>query len=287
MPSRIPAYRPPRLREQEQPRKPDNRETAAQRGYCDKRHRAWRAAVLLRDSYECQDCGKVIAAKGEAHADHITPIRQGGDRYDIANGQCLCASCHSKKTLAETRGIPVSRRPWSAHPDWMPRSAIPVTLVCGPPAAGKNTFVTRHASSGELLIDLDAIGSSLLGKETKAWSKSAYAEAMRARNNMLASLHRKNVVIYPRAWFIASEPEAKWRQWWVDKLGVDRVVVVETPQEICEARIAADRSRESQRGAAVNWWKRYHRRDGDEAVTDYGSLDDVIEKTRRPCAFSA
>jgi 5-methylcytosine-specific restriction endonuclease McrA len=37
----------------------------------------------------------------EAHADHIVPVSQGGERYDVANGQCLCVRCHGRKTRAE------------------------------------------------------------------------------------------------------------------------------------------------------------------------------------------
>jgi len=36
----------------------------------------------------------------EAQADHIVPIRQGGERYDLANGQTLCIACHGRKTGA-------------------------------------------------------------------------------------------------------------------------------------------------------------------------------------------
>ncbi|NBW22315.1 MAG: HNH endonuclease, partial [Caulobacteraceae bacterium] len=33
----------------------------------------------------------------------IVPIAAGGSRYDLANGQTLCISCHSRKTSAESR----------------------------------------------------------------------------------------------------------------------------------------------------------------------------------------
>jgi 5-methylcytosine-specific restriction endonuclease McrA len=36
-----------------------------------------------------------------AQADHIVPVRQGGDRYEVANGQTLCLSCHGRKTRHE------------------------------------------------------------------------------------------------------------------------------------------------------------------------------------------
>jgi len=98
MPDRIPLFRPPRVRTR--PRE-ENRPNAHQRGYCDKAHRAWRQAVLVRDAWTCRACGRVCSDKREAHADHIRPVSAGGDRYDVANGQCLCVRCHGSKTRRE------------------------------------------------------------------------------------------------------------------------------------------------------------------------------------------
>jgi 5-methylcytosine-specific restriction endonuclease McrA len=100
MPTRIPSYRPPRLTTSRAKRDDTTRPNAAARGYCDKAHRRWRQAVLTRDAWTCQDCGRVDPAN---HADHIVPIAAGGDRYSLANGQALCAACHGRKTLAEAR----------------------------------------------------------------------------------------------------------------------------------------------------------------------------------------
>ena len=97
MPTRIPSHRPLRLRTAQR-RDDTARPNAAARGYCDKRHRAWRQAVLTRDAWACVDCGRIDQAN---HADHVVPISHGGSRYDVGNGQTLCVRCHGRKTLAE------------------------------------------------------------------------------------------------------------------------------------------------------------------------------------------
>jgi 5-methylcytosine-specific restriction protein A len=97
VPTRIPAHQPMRLRPARK-RDDTNRPNAAARGYCDKAHRAWRKAVLTRDAWTCRDCGRVCSDHREAQADHIVPIRKGGERYDLGNGQTLCVVCHSRKT---------------------------------------------------------------------------------------------------------------------------------------------------------------------------------------------
>lgn len=83
-------------------KRPEARPNAYQRGYVDSKHFAWRQAVLLRDNWQCRACGRVCGKKREAHADHITPVSERPDlRYELTNGQCLCVSCHSRKTATE------------------------------------------------------------------------------------------------------------------------------------------------------------------------------------------
>jgi 5-methylcytosine-specific restriction endonuclease McrA len=107
MPQRVPAFRAPRVR-MHRTKREENRPNAYQRGYVDSKHFAWRQAVLLRDNWQCQDCGRICGNKREAHADHISPIVAGTDhcedgrsRYDVDGGQCLCVRCHSRKTASE------------------------------------------------------------------------------------------------------------------------------------------------------------------------------------------
>jgi HNH endonuclease. len=64
--------------------------------------------VLNRDAWVCRACGTLCSDKRQAHADHVSPVvpgtdacRDGRSRYDVAAGQCLCASCHQAKTNRE------------------------------------------------------------------------------------------------------------------------------------------------------------------------------------------
>ncbi len=105
MPQRIPCHRPLRLRASRLQRDESTRPNAAARGYCSVAHKKWRQAVLTRDAWQCQHCGRV--AQRMAQADHIVPISKGGARYDVANGQTLCIKCHGRKTREE------QQREWS------------------------------------------------------------------------------------------------------------------------------------------------------------------------------
>ena len=65
--------------------------------------------MLTRDAWQCRACGQVCSDKGQAHADHVSPVVHGTDRcqdgrsrYDVAGGQCLCQACHNRKTSRES-----------------------------------------------------------------------------------------------------------------------------------------------------------------------------------------
>jgi len=264
MPDRLPTFKPPWVGQRKRSRSPDtSRPSAAARGYCSPGWKAARREVLLRDGYQCRACGAVVTGKA-AHVDHI--VRKADGAGDEVDGlQTLCASCHGKKTARETCGTSKPET-WTLHPKWMPRAIIPVTLVCGPPASGKSTYVDKHKGPDDLVVDLDEIASRMAGTTLHAWGVKWLGGAVRKRNEILASLHKQDAKRYPMAWVIATEPRAEDRQWWVDRLGVSRVVVVETDAATCEARMVTDAERSSRCGAAASWWKNYTPRNEDERV---------------------
>lgn len=62
-----------------------------------RRWAATRRAVFERDGWRCVCCG----APGALECDHIVPLEQGGDPWDMANLQTLTRGCHIRKTKAE------------------------------------------------------------------------------------------------------------------------------------------------------------------------------------------
>ena len=67
------------------------------------RWREVRAAFLRQHPVcgACEQLGRVVPA---VVADHVTPLKDGGARFDTANLQALCISCHNRKTARETAG---------------------------------------------------------------------------------------------------------------------------------------------------------------------------------------
>lgn len=61
-------------------------------------------AAVLREGPLCLACkahGRSVAA---VVVDHVVPLKDGGARFDRANLQPLCVSCHNRKTARETAG---------------------------------------------------------------------------------------------------------------------------------------------------------------------------------------
>jgi hypothetical protein len=73
--------------------------------YATPEFRAWRAEVVARASGRCEaiDHGRRCSRAQPEHrmyADHIQELKDGGLLLDINNGQCLCSSHHTSKTMS-------------------------------------------------------------------------------------------------------------------------------------------------------------------------------------------
>lgn len=69
--------------------------------YQDKRWPVVRKICIRRASGLCENClRKGIIVRG-VDVDHIKPIAQGGEPFDVDNLQLLCKDCHKAKTANE------------------------------------------------------------------------------------------------------------------------------------------------------------------------------------------
>lgn len=60
---------------------------------------------FIRDNPLCIECRRAGAIKAAEHVDHIIPTQGVDDpnHFDEDNLQSLCASCHSRKTVEDTK----------------------------------------------------------------------------------------------------------------------------------------------------------------------------------------
>lgn len=205
--------------------------------------------------------------------DHITPHK--GDVslfWDAANWQALAKPCHdSWKRRIEKRGEVVEVKGSQWFPTDVPRPAIPVTLVCGPPGAGKTTWVRQQAQPNDIVLDLDVIAER---------TENRFHALMR-RNKMVRGLASAQS---GEAWVVVCAPLATERIAWRTLLHAHRTVVLTTPLAIClrqmEQRDRADLAFTST--AAAEWWQCYTPLDDDEAITPcIQSASDCIQPQER------
>lgn len=194
----------------------------------------------------CHARGRVTLAQ---ELDHIEPLHLGGTN-EPDNLQGLCIPCHQIKTARENG----TRVHASFYPEWLEAAGCELTIVFGPPASGKTSYVAQRAKPNDIVIDLDVIISEVSGEPMYQASSEWLAAGVRVRNAMLGSLKNASGA----AWFIATGQGANTREWWADRLKPAHVVVLAEKADVCIARIRSDQRRANvaarQIKAVRDWW---------------------------------
>ena len=122
-----------------------------------------------------------------------------------------------------------------------PMFTIPVTVVCGPPGAGKTTYVTEHAEPGDLIIDFDPLYVALSGQPKYSKPQDILPFVVEARDAVIERLRTRSNVSH--AWLIAMAPRKEERRAY-EQDGAE-IVVMATPAEECLRRIELAPGREN------------------------------------------
>lgn len=222
------------------------RPTAAQRGLGYDHQKA--AAAVLEGATECAICHRPPTAGDPLTAGHIED-RQSGGGNERSNYQPEHQSCNFRKRARDAR----------------------VVLVCGPPCAGKTTYVQAHAAEGDLVLDLDQIARDL--GSTRYWHHdpvtTAKANAVMRREVLRLAATRRG-----RAWIIRCVPNGRTRTGLARLVRADQVVVLLPPGRTLVRR-ARERPEPLATITAINEWiKGYTAGPLDTLITD-------IRRTRK------
>lgn len=126
-----------------------------------------------------------------------------------------------------------------------------LSVVTGPPAGGKTTWVAAHAQPGDVVIDLDRIAQALSppGAGTHEYGRVLRTIAQRARSAAVTEALRYCQAV--EVWIIHTQPTEAQLATYAQHGG--RVVVVDPGKDVVMARCDEQRSRSS-RSAAEHWY---------------------------------
>lgn len=99
--------------------------------------------------------------------DHIKPLSEGG--LSIAeNLQPLCRECHARKSKMDSADGAI----YGEHPS-------KITIVVGPPGAGKSYLVKNQLIKGDIIVDFDELVVAMTSEQK--WSEGGLAHASMIR----------------------------------------------------------------------------------------------------------
>ena len=221
----------------------------------------------------CRQCSIKGRTTLATQVDHIIALVNGGSDGDN-NKQPLCIDCHKAKTAADMGhkprvtvgldGWPITRPAFGAsdslaNPAGLMPSAVPLTILFGPPAAGKSTLAKEIAAkTGAVVFDLDNYFKR--GART-------LADAMRMRNVDLSNLAAKTEGEYV---LLVGAAAATERAWWRDTLKPTRTVLV-----MCDMATSLERNKQRDSAKQARtvagldaWWAKYTPDDTEIYKTD-------------------
>jgi predicted kinase len=142
----------------------------------------------------------------------------------------------------------------------MPRS---VTLVTGPPCAGKTTLVARLRRPGDQVADFDDVAVRL-GSPGKWMHSHAVGDA--AEREMLRIIAAAAAMESGTAWIIRCVPEARDRADLAFRLKASRVLVLKPALVLLLERAKSRPMADDTRRAVWRWMDRYEPAPCDELV---------------------
>lgn len=172
--------------------------------------------------------------------DHVIPVDLGGDD-SMDNLRPACNKCNGKRQNLAISGIDPG--------------GITVVVVCGPPAAGKSSWVTERAKPADVVIDLDRLAAALRTgtvTDTHGYPQHIRNIAIGARKAAIARALRTR---YPCTVYLIHAVPAREQLQQYARLHY-RIVTLDPGRAEVEARVRKLRPSDSMRGVA-RWYNAY------------------------------
>lgn len=113
-----------------------------------------------------------------------------------------------------------------------------ITVVSGPPCAGKSFYIRETALPGDIVVDMDVIASALVVDdiETHDYSDEVRAVARSARKAAVREALRVGQVSRRNVWIVHTRPSPEWLR--IYRSVNARVKVINPGRDVCLSRLA-------------------------------------------------
>ena len=125
-----------------------------------------------------------------------------------------------------------------------------IRLVCGPPGAGKNTYVEKNKGKDDVIIDLDAIRD--------------IAQNEQVANSIRQTLEASVATYTPDVWVIRTLAKADERTDAAKRLNAQQTIVIATPADV--AKNQATKRGKDLSEPIDRWWNEYTAVDSDLVI---------------------
>ena len=157
-----------------------------------------------------------------------------------------------------------------------------IHIICGPPGAGKSTYVSRYKTHRDIVFDFDTLWVAITGCDMYDKPDHMFVLMMKIRRAIIETIVNERIDYH--AWIIATAAKAKDRQVLQDITGGD-VTVIETGANTCHRNISNDPARSSKhemwRPIIDRWWDTYEPRPTDTKITEDMLREMIITPKRR------
>lgn len=120
-----------------------------------------------------------------------------------------------------------------------------VVIVCGPPASGKTTYVKQKMKTGDCVVDLDYIKSSISMRGKTETTDNLLVTALKIRDFLYSEIEADKIQA-PTVWIIAGLPLEKDRVNMQARFNAD-IVCLDVPKETCLERAMLDNERKDKK----------------------------------------
>lgn len=175
----------------------------------------------------CEHCGKPIVKAYDCIGHHIEELTENNvDDVMISlnpdNVMLVHFRCHNE----------IHKRFGYAE-----RLIQTVYLVYGAPCSGKTTWVNDVAESGDLILDIDRLWSAVRADKCGQYDKPNEIKSnVFALRDCLLDTIRVRRGKWRNAYIMGGYPLQGERERLADSVGADKIIFVDTPQEVCLER---------------------------------------------------